>query len=108
MEAGERQKPSWRRRRYLKFRNSLQHGLGLTIHVCSPVIDLPETYEYAVWCTFVEVYNENVHDLLSLDTKQKNLTLKQDHKHSDNKFVAGATMVRLWSEQVSFPLYFPM
>lgn len=67
----------------------------------SAVIDLPEQYEYAVWCAFVEVYNENIHDLLAGDLKPKNLTLKQDHKHSDNKFVSGATNIRLWSEQVS-------
>lgn len=66
----------------------------------SAAIDLPEDYEYAVWCSFVEVYNENVHDLLSTDSKPKNLSLKQDHKHSDNKFVAGAATVRLWSETV--------
>lgn len=70
----------------------------------SAAIELPDQYEYAVWCSFVEVYNENIHDLLSLDSKPKNLALKQDHKHSDNKFVAGATTVRLWSEQVSQPL----
>lgn len=62
--------------------------------------ELPDDYEYAVWCSFVEVYNENVHDLFSIDSKPKNLSLKQDHKHSDNKFVAGATTVRLWSETV--------
>jgi hypothetical protein len=65
------------------------------------VIDLPEQYEYAVWGSFVEVYNENIHDLLSNETKPKNLSLKQDHKNSDNKFIAGAMTVRLWSEQVS-------
>lgn len=77
---------------------------GSELSYTSAAIELPDQYEYAVWCSFVEVYNENIHDLLSLEVKPKNLALKQDHKHSDNKFVAGATSVRLWSEQVSQPL----
>jgi hypothetical protein len=83
------------------FAMSIKLAQRLTFSLVCSVVPPPDNYEYAVWCSFVEVYNENVHDLLSSETKSKNLSLKQDHKHSDNKFVAGATTVRVWSEAVS-------
>ncbi|KAG2237930.1 hypothetical protein INT48_002491, partial [Thamnidium elegans] len=64
----------------------------------TPIIDIDPNFEYGIWVSFIEVYNEQVYDLLDTMTKPGNkrrqLQLKYEQK-SGNKYVADTNTVKV-------------
>ncbi|GAA5799584.1 hypothetical protein HPULCUR_005000 [Helicostylum pulchrum] len=64
----------------------------------TPTIDIDPNFEYGIWVSFIEVYNEQVYDLLDTMTKpgnkRKQLQLKYEQK-SGNKYVADTNTVKV-------------
>lgn len=64
-------------------------------------IDVDTNYEYGIWVSFNEIYNEHVYDLLDTTTsatkqKRPQLHLKYEQK-TGNKYVADTTLVKIKS-----------
>lgn len=61
-------------------------------------MDIDPNFEYGIWVSFIEVYNEQVYDLLDTMTKPGNkrrqLQLKYEQK-SGNKYVADTNIVKV-------------
>jgi hypothetical protein len=60
-------------------------------------IDIDTHYEYGIWVSFIEVYNEQIYDLLDTNkscTKRNQLHLKYEQR-SGNKYVAEMNLVRV-------------
>lgn len=51
-------------------------------------IPLPDAFEYSIWLSYAEVYNEKIYDLLDLADKRKPLSLKTD-RQTGAKYVHG-------------------
>ncbi|ORX77542.1 kinesin-domain-containing protein, partial [Basidiobolus meristosporus CBS 931.73] len=64
-------------------------------------------YEYAVWVSYAEIYNEKVYDLLDssslADTKRSSLTLKKDRK-TGYKYIHGLREFRVNSVEDGYQL----
>lgn len=60
------------------------------------IIDIDTNFEYGIWVSFIEVYNEQVYDLLDTVNKSKRnqLHLKYEQQ-SGNKYVAEMNMIRV-------------
>lgn len=67
-------------------------------------IDIDNNYEYGIWVSFNEIYNEHVYDLLDTTTtttttrepRRTRLHLKYEQK-TGNKYIADTTMVKIKS-----------
>lgn len=61
------------------------------------IIDIDTHYEYGIWVSFIEVYNEQVFDLLDTNKtciKRNQLHLKYEQR-SGNKYVADMNLIRV-------------
>ena len=67
-------------------------------HSKSPALPLLRNYEYSVWVSYAEVYNEKVYDLFDTSEKRKALSLKAD-RQAGNKYLSGLREIRIWSNE---------
>ncbi|KAI8977948.1 kinesin motor domain-containing protein [Pilobolus umbonatus] len=70
------------------------------------VLDVDPNYEYGIWVSYIEVYNEQIYDLLdpattTSHTKRRQLQLKYEHK-SGHKYVSNANRIRVKSVQEAY------
>ncbi|CAD6578960.1 MAG: hypothetical protein CYPHOPRED_000760 [Cyphobasidiales sp. Tagirdzhanova-0007] len=61
-------------------------------------LPLLRNYEYSVWVSYAEVYNEKVYDLFDTSEKRKALSLKAD-RQAGNKYLSGLREIRIWSNE---------
>ncbi|KAI7900885.1 kinesin motor domain-containing protein [Cokeromyces recurvatus] len=73
----------------------LQENLSLT-QQGGEMIEIDSNFEYGIWVSFIEVYNEQVYDLLDVKRRQRTLQLKYDQR-SGNKYVADVSLVKVKS-----------
>jgi hypothetical protein len=78
----------------------MQENLSLAQDI-SEKIEIDPKYEYGIWVSFIEVYNEQIFDLLDIPTKSKRnqLHLKYEQR-SGCKYVADMTMVKVKTMEV--------
>jgi hypothetical protein len=78
----------------------LQENLSLTPQL-GQTVDIEPNYEYGIWVSFTEIYNELVFDLLDTATgttmktkKRRQLQLKYDQR-SGSRYIADANLVKV-------------
>ncbi|KAF0480376.1 kinesin-domain-containing protein [Gigaspora margarita] len=76
-------------------------ALDLTHKLDNIVVDVDEQFRYAVWVSYVEIYNEKIYDLLEdpgsakqPESKRKALIVKND-KRTGNKYLSDIKEVRI-------------
>ncbi|KAI9485316.1 MAG: P-loop containing nucleoside triphosphate hydrolase protein [Benjaminiella poitrasii] len=72
----------------------LQENLSL-IQQGGVSLDIDRQFEYGIWVSFIEIYNEQIYDLLDV-ASAKRLQLKTEHR-TGNKYVSDAKLVKVKS-----------
>ncbi|KAG2205989.1 hypothetical protein INT47_005307, partial [Mucor saturninus] len=79
---------------------------NIETHTMDPcTIDIDTNFEYGIWVSFIEVYNEQVYDLLDTtkSSKRNQLHLKYEQR-SGNKYVAEMNRVRVHTFEEAYAI----